>query len=167
MSDLKTLSKEAIPEAIDKAKHYRVLNEPWHAESICLDILEISPDNQEATYIMILAITDQFGSKFKTSLRETLEKTSLVKDDYEKYYCKGLIYERQATTALKRATPRANYIAYDFLCSAMEWYEKAEKIKPRNNDETILRWNSCTRLMIKYKLEAEKEDIGVQPFLDV
>jgi hypothetical protein len=38
MFELKTLSKKAIPQALAKAQHYRLLNEPLEAESICLDI---------------------------------------------------------------------------------------------------------------------------------
>ena len=57
---LKSLSKEAIPAALDKARQYRLLNEPVEAESICLDILEAEPDNQQALIVMLLALTDQF-----------------------------------------------------------------------------------------------------------
>jgi hypothetical protein len=38
MSELKSLSKEAIPAALEKAMRYRLLNEPAEAESICLDV---------------------------------------------------------------------------------------------------------------------------------
>ena len=37
MFDLKPLSKDAIPAALSKAERYRLLNEPWQAESICRD----------------------------------------------------------------------------------------------------------------------------------
>jgi hypothetical protein len=46
MFDLKPLSKEAIPAAIDKAMRYRLLNEPGEVESICLDVLQTDPHNQ-------------------------------------------------------------------------------------------------------------------------
>ena len=167
MSNRKKISQDAIPAALEKAKHYRLLNEPWHAESICIDILQSDPDNQEAAYTMIMAITDQYGHRFKKSIRQSLEKTNLLTNEYEQSYCRGLIYERQATTALKRGTPRANYIAYDYLMSAIEWYEKAEKIKPDKNDESILRWNSCQRLIEEYQLEPASEEIDVHPLLDV
>ncbi len=48
MFELKKLDKEAVPAAIERAKHYRLLNEPGAAESICLDILQVEPNNQEA-----------------------------------------------------------------------------------------------------------------------
>ena len=60
MFELKPLSKDAIPKALEKADRYRLLNEPAEAESICLDILAAEPDNQRALVMLILALTDQF-----------------------------------------------------------------------------------------------------------
>ena len=60
MFDLKPLNPDAIPKALQKAERYRLLNEPEEAESICLDILAIEPDNQQALVMLLLAQTDQF-----------------------------------------------------------------------------------------------------------
>ena len=46
MFELKPLSREAFPAALEKAERYRLLNEPLEAESICRDILAVDPDNQ-------------------------------------------------------------------------------------------------------------------------
>ena len=46
MFELKPLSPDSIPNALEKAKHYRLLNEPWQAESIFRDILNIEPNHQ-------------------------------------------------------------------------------------------------------------------------
>ena len=61
MFELKTLSPEAVPRALAKAERYRLLNEPAEAESICLDALNIDPDNQDLLVMLLLAITDQFA----------------------------------------------------------------------------------------------------------
>ena len=61
MFKLKPLSKEAVPAALEKANCYRFLNEPVEAESICLDILEVEPENQQAIITLLLSLTDQFG----------------------------------------------------------------------------------------------------------
>ena len=60
--ELKSISVQSIPEALAKAERYRLLNEPVLAESICLDILAIVPDHQEALISLLLARTDQFHS---------------------------------------------------------------------------------------------------------
>ena len=167
MSDLKPLSKEAIPKALEKAVHYRLLNEPWQAESICRDILLVEPNNQQAVLTYVLSLTDQFGSRFGVSLPKALEVVSRLEDAYQRDYYKGLVHERQATAALKRATPRAEYIAFGYLKKAMEWYEKAEKSQAEDNEEPVLRWNACVRMITKYKLKPAPEEDSMQPFLDV
>jgi len=168
MSKLKSITKEAIPQALEKAMHYRLLNDPWQAESICRDILRADPENQEAIYTLILAITDQFEGKFKKTLSQALDKVSDLTDNYQEEYCRGLIFERQARAALKRHTPRAVYIAYDHLMRAMNHYENAEKIRPDTNEESILRWNACARYIREHNLvPSPSEEKGAQPFLDV
>ena len=58
--ELKPLSKDSVESALDKAEHYRFLNQPRLAESICLDVLDIDPGNQKAAIVLLLALTDQF-----------------------------------------------------------------------------------------------------------
>jgi hypothetical protein len=38
-------------------------------------------------------------------------------------------------------------MAYESFREAMEWYENAEAIRPSGNDESILRWNTCARML--------------------
>ena len=54
MFEPKPISRDAIPAALAKAERYRLLNEPGEAESICLDILQIEPANQEAIVTLLL-----------------------------------------------------------------------------------------------------------------
>ena len=61
MLNLKPLSKDAVESALAKAERYRLLNEPDEAESICLDVLELEPDNQAAQVMLLLALSDQCG----------------------------------------------------------------------------------------------------------
>ena len=53
MFELKPLSTEAIPAALEKAERYRLLNEPGEAESICLDVLKADPENQQALITLV------------------------------------------------------------------------------------------------------------------
>ena len=167
MPELKPISKDAIPQALDKAMRYRLLNQPWQAESICRDILRTTPNHQQAIYTLILAMTDQFESSYKTSLQKAKEVVSRLTDDYQKEYCLGLILERQAKAALKRSTPRAGFMAYEFLGKAMKHYENAEELREEGNEESILRWNSCARFIDHHKLKPAPDDQRNQPFLDV
>ena len=74
--ELKKLSQNAVDSAFEKAKHYRLLNDPVNAESICLDILHVDENHQEALVVLILALADQFdgGSKKVKQARSFLDK---------------------------------------------------------------------------------------------
>ena len=43
----------------------------------------------------------------------------------------------------------------------MELYEQAERIRPEDNDEAILRWNSCVRTIRRERLspDAGQEEV--------
>jgi hypothetical protein len=59
----KTITPAGVKEANNKAERYRFLNQPEEAESICLDVLAVDPQNQLAWRNLGLAITDQFTGK--------------------------------------------------------------------------------------------------------
>src|SRR5262245_25163510 len=119
MFELKRLSEEAIPAALEKAMRYRLLNEPSEAESICQDVLSIDPDNQEALVIQLLALTDHFGGAGARQAQEILPR---LRDDYERAYYAGIICERQAKARLQQGLPGGEHDAYEFLTDAMSWF---------------------------------------------
>ena len=143
--DLKPISRSAIHKALEKAERYRLLNEPRQAESICLDILEVEPDDQRALVVLILALTDQFGASHRSqSLQQAREHCKRLTDEYQRIYYAGIIAERQARAALRGAF-RA--FAYDGFRDALQHYERAEKLRPPGDDDALLRWNACVRTM--------------------
>lgn len=166
MLQLKLLSKDSIPNALTRAKHYRLLNEPWQAESICRDILKVEPEHQLAILYLILAITDQFGTEKGTSSIRAKELCTQLISKYEQQYYRGIIEERLGKTALRRDSPRVIYIAYDHFQNAMDYYEKAEKIRPENNQDAVLRWNACLRGIQEFNLKPSSNKDQVQPFLE-
>src|SRR5438477_7347922 len=100
MFELKHLSSEAIPEALEKAERYRLLNEPGEAESICLDILKTDPDNQQALITLLLAVSDRFGKGYGVGDRQTKELLERIKGLYERAYYAGILAERRAKAKL-------------------------------------------------------------------
>ncbi len=149
MFDLKPLSKQAIPAAIDKAECYRFLNEPIEAESICLDILEVEPDNQMALDTLVLALTDQFEHELNPAFTQARDLLSRFNDDYSKSYHDGIICERRAKAHLDRGGPGSGHIAYDWFRQAMQAYERAIDLRLAGNDDAILRWNACARILMR------------------
>jgi hypothetical protein len=143
----KPISTEGTPAALQKAERYRVINDPTSAESICLDVLAITPDNQQALVTLLLAITDQFGDAPTEGVRRAQAVLPRLEGEYKRAYYAGIICERCAKAQLRTGAPRAGEMAYDWLRQAMTWYEKAESQRPAGNDEAILRWNTCGRLL--------------------
>ena len=147
--DLKALSPEAVPRALAKAERYRLLNEPGEAESICRDALQADPDNQDALVMLLLALTDQFEHDATTAVDDACACAERIRNEYDRAYYTGIILERRAKAQLHRAVPHAGPRAYEWLREAMNWYEKAEAIRPAGNDDALLRWNTCARLIMR------------------
>jgi len=165
MPDLKPLSQAAIPPALEKAERYRLLNEPAEAESICLDVLEADPENQQALITLLLAVTDRFSKGYGVSDTQANQLLTRLKGEYERAYYAGILAERRAKAKLAQGTPGANHYAHDGLREAMRHFEKAEAVRPAGNDDALLRWNTCARIIAKNKLVA-REDEKIEPPLE-
>lgn len=157
MFQLKHLTKEAIPAALEKAARYRLLNEPGEAESICLDILSADQANQEALVILLLALTDRFGRGYSVGTIDPRDVLNRLNDPYERTYYDGIILERKAKARLQGGF---NYDAYELLREAMASYEKAESLSPSGNADAALRWNACARMITSNRLEPRTEERG-------
>jgi hypothetical protein len=144
---LRPISPESIPEALAKVERYRLLNEPGLAESICLDILAIVPDHQQALISLLLARTDQFHSNVQAKAAQ--EVLVQLKGDYEQAYYAGIIWERLANARIRYGMSENGASAYHMLREAMGHYEKAMNFAPHGNDDAILRWNTCARVIMQ------------------
>lgn len=158
MHQLKPISKASIPVALEKAERYRLLNEPRLAQSICQDILDADPENAKAIIILILAITDEFATSSSAEMHRAQQLLPRLQNDYEKNYYAGIIHERQGMAILNRKITGGHFVAYDWLKEAMELYEKAEALRPPGNDDAILRWNTCVRLIASHHLKPRDEE---------
>jgi hypothetical protein len=165
MFNIKPISKESIPSALERAERYRLLGEPILAESICKDILEVDPHNSKATITMLLAMTDQFGTSASIDINHAKQLASNLPDEYEKEYYSGIICERQGTSRLGKHMPDGGFFAYEWLHEAMQLYDKAEKLRPPGKDDAILRWNTCARLIMRHNLKPRDEKY-VEPPLE-
>ena len=142
---LKSISNAGIAEAISKAELYRYLNEPGEAESICRDILALESDNQTALRLLGLAITDQFTGDISDRYAAAESTFRSLADTYNRVYYLGILQERKAKAQLRAG--RLPHTVLPIFEEAMNYFEQAEKIRPPNNDDAILRWNRCVRLL--------------------
>lgn len=165
MSELKKLGPESIGPALAKVERYRLLNEPWEAESICRDVLAVEPDNQQALIWLLLSVTDQFRSDL-SRVSEAEALIDGIQDEYGRAYYRGIIAERTGKAHLSRGAPGAAPIVYDCLRTAMGWYGKAEALRPAGNDDAILRWNTCVRLLERHPHLGPHEEEWTPTFLE-
>jgi len=147
MFTLKSISPDSVAGALAKAERYRLLNEPWQAESICRDVLALDPHDQPALVMLLLSLTDQFGKGISAQNARAL--LGQLSGDYERAYYAGIIAERWADSLLRQGAPGAGFTAYESLREAMAHYEIAETLRPAGNDDAILRWNTCARILMR------------------
>lgn len=159
MFELKQISKEAIPAALERAERYRLMKEPGNAESICYDILNVDPDNQQVPIILLLVLSEQFESSLYPSYDKAKEFLQRIRDKYQRSFYEGIIYERRAKSHMKQRSPGSGYMAYGWFQKALKCYEDAIEIRPDGNDDAIMRWNACARIVMQIsEVRPEPED---------
>ncbi len=166
MFDLKPLSPEAVPAALEKAMRYRLLNEPLQAESICRDVLRVDADNQEALVTLVLALSDQFRRRLRTTWAAAQEAVEQLTGDYEGAYYRGILCERRAAAHHHKGGPGSGHLAYDWYRQAMAHYDEAAARRPPGNDDPILRWNTCARILNRHPELQPAPDEAFQPLLE-
>jgi tetratricopeptide (TPR) repeat protein len=163
MLEPKPVTREGVPRALEKAERYRLLNEPVEAESICLDVLTVDAQNQQALVILLLALTDQFDEGTAEAVHRARQVLPRLRDEYERAYYAGIICERRAKAQLKHGGLGAGGAAYGAFQEAMAWFEKAEAIRPAGNDDAVLRWNTCARILARHDLRPAPVDWSEPP----
>ena len=91
---------------------------------------------------LILALSDEFPQHQGRTAARALELVSQLPTEYERWYYSGLIAERRGRALLEHSGPGA-LAAGEWLQEAMRAYERAEALRPPDNDEARLRWNAC------------------------
>jgi hypothetical protein len=164
--ELKRLHRDALDAARDRARHYRLLNQPYLAESIFRDILEADPDDETSRVGLIMTLCDQFASERAHPVSEVLGMASVLDDRYARAYYAGLVCERKAEAHLIKGGPGSGSLAYDWFHRAMTHYEEAEPLRPAGNDDALLRWNTCARIINTRNDVRPRSDDGAVQLLE-
>ena len=163
---IKPISREGVAAALQKAQRYRLLNDSVAAESICLDVLSVDPHNVDALVTHVLAITDQFSTGHAADHARARVAVGRLDDPYSNAYYNGVICERWAKAMLHRTSGQSTEMAYDAIDKALAWYAKAERVREAGNDEVILRWNTCVRMLTRNPELRPREDDAWEPSLE-
>jgi len=142
--ELKPLADKNLGSAIELAKHYRALNEPDEAESICRDVLEVAPDNVDALRTLGLALTDRFSAQWMSLFDEACSTFLKLPTAYERAYYVGIAWERYAKAQLE--VGRAHNAIHAFE-EAIERFEEASQHAAKDDPAPLLHHNRCVRAL--------------------
>ena len=155
----KKLPPGSVEAALTKAAHYRDLNQPEEAESICRDVLDVEPASQTAWRLLGLALTDRLPSRNVGLLEEAVAAFGHLAEEYDRVYHEGVAWERAAKAHLERNEAHSAVTSFEH---ALGLFERAERLRPDSPDP-LLRWNRCVRLLssnasLVAALRAPRED---------
>ena len=145
---LKLLPRDNLDAAVAKAAHYRDLNQPEEAESICRDVLAVDPSNQAALKILGLTLTDRLPTGQAGLLEDAILAFEQLGDEYDRIYHVGVAWERAAKAHLEKGEGHSALTAFEH---ALGLFSRAETMRPDSPDP-ILRWNRCVRLLSSHPL---------------
>jgi tetratricopeptide (TPR) repeat protein len=142
--ELKRLADKNLGAAIELAKHYRDLNQPEEAESICRDVLDVAPENVDALRTLGLALTDRFPTAWVTLFDEACTTFKKLPSEYERVYYVGIAWERYAKAQV--VAGRAHNAIHAFE-TAMAKFEEAAPLAAKDEPAPILHYNRCVRAL--------------------
>ena len=98
-----------------------------------------------AIITLVLALTDQFGGTSGVGNGEARALLGRIHDSYERAYYEGMICERWANAALR--DHKSETEVWSWFADALALYERAEKLAQPGNEDAVLRWNACVRVL--------------------
>ena len=164
MFALKPISRDSVAGALAKAERYRLLNEPNEAESICHDILEVDPENQQALISLALALTDEIPHDPR-AFAKALATSARLAAVYDRAYYAGIAWERRAKAYHYGSGHASRHHAYEWMVEALRLFEEAERHGAHGNDDAVLRWNACVRFLSRHKELAPGGEEVSEPIL--
>jgi tetratricopeptide (TPR) repeat protein len=158
--ELKPLRARNLSEAVALAKHYRALNQPEDAESICRDILDVAPDNEEAWRLLGLALTDQFPTAWLTLFDEACAAFAKLRSNYERVYYTAIAWERYAKAQL--VAGRVNNAIHAFE-EALRRFDEADRLGSPDDPAPVLHYNRCLRALTTHPELARVSSVPPEP----
>ena len=107
---------------------------------------------------LLLAITDEFTQQPAGSLNEAKELLPKIQGEYERHYYEGIINERWGNAQLSKGAQTS----IGWYRAALRCYAKAEELSHPDNDDAVLRWNTCVRIMQRYDFASEEMTRDIQ-----
>ena len=94
------------------------------------------------------------------------EVLATVASEYDRLYYGGILHERRARAQFASGGMRAGDAVYGWLTEAMALYEQAAELSPTDNDDAVLRWNSCARMIESHPELSPAHEDNFVPLLE-
>ena len=167
MYALKPLAQKNLDAAVALAKHYRDLNQPDEAESICRDVLDVAPTNEDAWRTLGLALTDRFPAAYMTLFDDAVKAFEKLSSDYERMYYTGIAWERYAKAQLTAGRAHNAMHAFEEALERFEAAESAAQGTARADDASpILHYNHCVRALLTHPELVRVSQVPHKPEFD-
>jgi hypothetical protein len=88
-----------------------------------------------------------------------------LEDPYDRAYYAGIAWERRAKARHNGSAQGARHYVYEWIRRAMDLFDKAEPLRPPENDDALLRWNACVRYLSRHKDLAESTEEVPEPIV--
>lgn len=114
---------------------------------------------------MILALTDQFPDGAHPQAAVEAEKAAArIQDEYKRLYLSDIIRERRGKAMLAAAVPARHGRRRNGCVKRCRATSVRKPLRPAGNDEAVLRWNTCARLLMTIPSTAPdvREVIAIQ-----
>jgi len=110
----------------------------------------------------ILALTDQFGPHEPDIVSRAEAAIGQLDDEYARAYYAGIMCERQAASLLTHGSHTSAHAAQEWLRDALDHFARAEALRAAGNDDPILRWNACVRMLERHPQTTDGDDGGTR-----
>ena len=114
----------------------------------------------------LLALTEQFDDGVGGHLASARQVLQRLHSPYDRAYYAGIISERHAKSLLRTGGIGGPTMAHQLLHEAMGHYAEAEALRQSGNDDPVLRWNACARLLMRDGADVPQVEDRFEPFLE-
>ena len=144
--ELKTLEKADLDAALATAQASWSEMRADDVESICLDILEADPENQNALELLLRSRIELLKKGLPQGVAHAEELIPRLESDFDKAFFSGMLREGQARYLIEKRGKQSSNVAYSWFRHAMDNFEEAHSKDP-GRIEAQLHWNACLRTL--------------------
>ena len=97
--------------------------------------------------------------------QNALAAASKLEGAYERAYYSGIVWERRAKAVNDENARGLHHTVYEWVVKALGCFDEAGELRPPDNDDALLRWNTCVRFLARNPNLAPRSDEAPEPII--